>query len=112
VPKTSSTSRDKAIFVDQATDASVSSDADEGAVQEFAAASSDPAFGDRVHAGGPDVAEHDPDPGVGEDRMDAAVKFDPRSRIMSLTRSACPPRSIRRLRACWACEHERRRWLG
>jgi hypothetical protein len=26
---------------------------DEGAVQEFAAASSDPAFGDRIHAGRP-----------------------------------------------------------
>jgi hypothetical protein len=27
----------------------------------------------------------------------AAVKFDPRSRIMNLTRSACSPRSVRRL---------------
>src|ERR1039457_1477926 len=95
VPKTSSKSCDQAIFVNQATDASVSSDAillkidrfgqrfqrrgavqravrpvlvmvglvvaqdppqmvlapDEGAVQELAAASPDPAFGDRVHAG-------------------------------------------------------------
>jgi hypothetical protein len=40
---------------------------DEGAVQELAAASADPAFGDRVHAGRLDVAEHGPDPGVGED---------------------------------------------
>jgi hypothetical protein len=31
----------------------------------------------------------------------AAVKFDPRSRIMNLTRSACSPRSMSRFRACW-----------
>jgi hypothetical protein len=43
---------------------------DEGAVQEFAAASSDPAFGDRVHAGSADAAEHGPDAGVGEDRVE------------------------------------------
>src|SRR5690242_16286530 len=43
---------------------------DEGAVEEFAAASADPAFGDRVHAGRPDVAEHGPDPGTGEDRVE------------------------------------------
>jgi hypothetical protein len=36
----------------------------EGAVQELAAASPDPALGDRVHAGRPHVAQHDPDPGV------------------------------------------------
>jgi hypothetical protein len=30
------------------------------------------------------------------------VKFEPRSRIMNLTRCACSPRSITRLRACWA----------
>jgi hypothetical protein len=29
-----------------------------------------PAFGDRVHARRPDVAEHGPDPGVGEDRVE------------------------------------------
>jgi hypothetical protein len=43
---------------------------DEGAVQEFAAASPDPAFGDRVHPGRPHVAEHGPDPGAGEHRVD------------------------------------------
>lgn len=32
----------------------------------------------------------------------AAVKFEPRSRIMNLTRCACSPRSISRFRACWA----------
>src|SRR5436190_10175122 len=42
----------------------------EGTVQEFAAASADPAFGDRVHARRPDVAEHGPDPGIGEDRVE------------------------------------------
>jgi hypothetical protein len=31
----------------------------------------------------------------------AAVKFEPRSRIMNLTRPACSPRSMIRLRACW-----------
>ena len=30
------------------------------------------------------------------------VKFDPRSRIINFIRSACPPRPISRLRACWA----------
>ena len=114
VPNTLSTSCDQAIFVDQATDASVSSAAvlvedgrlgqrfqrrgavqgavrpmlivvglilvqdppqlvlvpDEGAVQELAAASADPAFGDRVHAGRPDVAEHGPDASISENRVE------------------------------------------
>ena len=114
VPRTSSTSRDQAIFVDQATGASLPSDAvlveielfgkrfqwrsavqrpvrpvlivvslvfaqdspqvalvpDEGAVQQLAPASPDPAFGDRVHARRRDVAEHGPDPGVGEDGVE------------------------------------------
>jgi hypothetical protein len=39
-------------------------------VQELAAASSDPAFGDRVLPGRPDVAQHGPDPGIGEDRVE------------------------------------------
>ena len=43
---------------------------DEGAVQELASASPDPAFGDRVHAGRPDVAQHGPDASVGEDRVE------------------------------------------
>jgi hypothetical protein len=40
---------------------------DEAAVEELAPASSDPAFGDRVHAGRPHIAQHGPDPGIGED---------------------------------------------
>ena len=43
---------------------------DESAVQELASASADPAFGDRVHPGRPDVAEHDPDPGIGQGRVE------------------------------------------
>ena len=43
---------------------------DEGAVQELTSASADPAFGDRVHTGRPDVAEHGPDPGVSEDGVE------------------------------------------
>ena len=43
---------------------------DKGAVQELAPASADPAFGDRVHAGRLDVAEHGPDPGVGQDGVE------------------------------------------
>ena len=35
---------------------------DKGAVQELAPASADPAFGYRVHARRPDVAQHGPDP--------------------------------------------------
>ena len=109
-----STSCDQAIFVDQATDATLFPDAvlveagrfgqrfqrrcaargavrpvlvvvglvlaqdppqmgrvpDEGTVQELAAASPDPAFDYRVHAGRPHVAQYGPDPGVGEDRAE------------------------------------------
>jgi hypothetical protein len=43
---------------------------DECAVQELAAASSDPAFGGRVHARRPDVAKHSPSPGIGKDRVE------------------------------------------
>jgi hypothetical protein len=43
---------------------------DKGAVQELTAASADPAFGDRVHPGRPDVAQYGPDPGIGEDRIE------------------------------------------
>jgi hypothetical protein len=43
---------------------------DESAVQELTAASADPAFGDRVHAGRRDVAGQGPDPGIGEDRVE------------------------------------------
>jgi hypothetical protein len=43
---------------------------DEGSVQGFAAAPADPALGDRVHAGRPDVAEHGPDASVGKDCVD------------------------------------------
>src|SRR5580658_3472241 len=45
---------------------------DESAVQELTPASADPAFGDRVHARRPDVAEHDPDPGIGEARVECS----------------------------------------
>src|ERR1039457_1892111 len=48
---------------------------DEGAVQKLAAASANPSFGDRVHAGRPDVAEHSPDPGVGEDCVERTREF-------------------------------------
>src|SRR3981081_2925973 len=43
---------------------------DQGAVPQLAAAAPDPAFGDRGHAGRPDAAEHGPDPGTGEDRVE------------------------------------------
>jgi hypothetical protein len=65
----------------------------EGAVQELAAASPDPALGDRVHAGRPHVAQHGPDPGVGEDRVERGDEVWSPSRIMNFIRSACPPRS-------------------
>ena len=42
----------------------------EGAVQELATASPDPAFGDRVHAGRPHVAQHSPFPSVHQDRVE------------------------------------------
>jgi hypothetical protein len=71
----------------------------EGAVQELASASPDPALGDRVHAGRPHVAQHGPMPASARAASNAAVKFDPRSRIMNLTRCVCSPRSMRRLRS-------------
>src|SRR5271166_2662520 len=40
------------------------------AVEELAPASADPAFGYRVHARRLHVAEHDPDPGISEDRVE------------------------------------------
>jgi len=43
---------------------------DQGAIQKLAAASADPAFGYRVHAGRPHVTEHGADPGAGEDRVE------------------------------------------
>jgi hypothetical protein len=43
---------------------------DEGAVWELTAASPDPAFGDRVHTGRPDVAEYGPDTDVGKDGVE------------------------------------------
>jgi hypothetical protein len=43
---------------------------DEGAVQDLAAASADPAFGYRVHAGRPYITEHGPDPGISENRAE------------------------------------------
>jgi hypothetical protein len=62
----------------------------------------DPAFGDRVHAGRPDVAEHDPDPGLGKDLLECGSEVRSAVAIMNLTRSAWSPRSMIRLRACWA----------
>jgi hypothetical protein len=43
---------------------------DEGAVEKLAPAPPDPAFGYRVHARRPDVAEHGPDPRISEDRVE------------------------------------------
>jgi hypothetical protein len=43
---------------------------DQGAVGKPAPASADPAFGFRVHPGRLHVAEHGPDPGIGEDRVE------------------------------------------
>ena len=46
----------------------------ERAVQELASASPDPAFGDGVHARRPHVAQHGPDPRIGEDRVERSRK--------------------------------------
>jgi hypothetical protein len=43
---------------------------DQQVVEALAPSSADPAFGDRVHERRPDVAHHDPDPGIGEDRVE------------------------------------------
>jgi hypothetical protein len=50
---------------------------DQDAIQELAAASPDPASGDRVHARRPDVAQDGPDPGVGEDRVERGGEVRP-----------------------------------
>jgi len=144
VPRTSSTSRNQVILVDQTTDASLSSDAvllkidrfgqrfqrrcrvqgtvrpvlimvvlvvaqdllqmalvpDKGAVQELASASPDPAFGNRVHAERLHVA-HGPDPGISEDRVECGGEVRATVADMNFIRSACSPRSMIRLRACW-----------
>jgi hypothetical protein len=47
---------------------------DEGAVEKLAAASADPPFHDRVHAGHPDAAAHDPQADRGEYRVEAFVE--------------------------------------
>src|SRR2546430_2950984 len=75
---------------------------DQGAVQELAPASPDPAFGDRVHAGVATSPSTVPIPASARIASNAAVKFGPRPRIMTLTRCACSPRSVIKLRACWA----------
>src|SRR6266699_5849402 len=62
----------------------------ESAVQEFAAASPDPAFGDSVHAGRPDVAQHGPDPGVGEHRVEHGGEV----RATVADQELCPVRLI------------------
>ncbi len=72
---------------------------DEGAVQELASASPDPAFGDRVHAGVATLQSTVRMPASARTASNAAVKFEPGSRIVNLTRCACSPRSMRRLRA-------------
>jgi hypothetical protein len=55
---------------------------DQGAVQELAPTSADPAFGDGIHARRLDVAEHGPDPASARTASNAAVKPEPRSRII------------------------------
>ena len=46
---------------------------DEGSVQQLASASPDPAFGDRVHAGRPDVAEYGADAGAAASQVLAPI---------------------------------------
>jgi hypothetical protein len=73
--------------------------------RERATASPDPAFGDCVHARRPHVARTVLIPASARTASKMSVRFDPRSRIMNFVRSACPPRSISRLRACWGAVH-------
>ena len=62
---------------------------DEGSVQQLVTASPDPALSDRVHAGRPDVTEHGPDAGVGEDRAGRGGEVRSAVAVMNLTR--CEP---------------------
>jgi len=73
---------------------------DEGPVEELAAASADPAPGDGVHARRLDVAEHGPDSGIGENRVECGSEVRAAVPDQNLTRCACSPRSISRFRAC------------
>jgi hypothetical protein len=74
----------------------------EGAVQELVAASADPAFAVAFMRGVRTLHRTVRIPAPARTESNALVKFEPRSRIMNLTRCACSSRSMRRLRACWA----------
>jgi hypothetical protein len=81
---------------------------DEGTVEKLASASRDPAFGDRVHARRPGVAEHSPDPGISEDRVERSCLVQAAITDHELNPVACSPRSISKFRACWAVHAPRR----
>jgi hypothetical protein len=169
VSRTSPTSCDQAIFVDQTTDASLSSDTvlteidrwvqrfqrrgavqravrpvlivvgfvleqdppqmalvpDEGAVQELAAAFPIQRSPDGVHAGRLDFAEHGPDPGIGEDRIEngrvvrAAVpdhELDPVRLLAEVHQTAAArgwrPFGITASRVASKCPVRRRHMIG
>jgi len=67
---------------------------DEGAVEEFAAASPDPAFGDRVLT----IFT----PSVAKISSNARLNVASRSQMTKRNEEIRPPRSKTRLRACWA----------
>ena len=76
---------------------------DEDPVEQFAAGSSDPSFGNRICPGRPHWCAQDANPLAGEHGIETLVNLLSRSRIKILNSAARSPRSIRKLRACWAC---------
>ena len=77
---------------------------DKGAVQELAAASLIQRSAIAFMRGVRTLQSTVRIPASARTALNAAVKFEPRSRVMNLTRCACSPRSMIRLRACWAVE--------
>ena len=73
---------------------------DKGAVQELAQASADPALAIAFMRGVRTLHSTVRIPASARTASNAEVKFEPWSRIMNLTRCACSPRSMSRLRAC------------
>jgi hypothetical protein len=72
-----------------------------GAVQELAAASPDPALGNRAFMRGVRTLQSTVRiPASARTASNALVKFEPRSRITNLTRSAWSLTSMIKLRAC------------
>ena len=77
---------------------------DQHPIQQLAAHGADPAFGDGVRAGRAYWGAQDPDGFAGEHGVEDAGELAVAVRIKNLNPAARSPRSIIRLRACWATQ--------